>query len=226
MSAAAAALRLDVMTVRPYTRQLLMVLGAMGVLVVIGPPAVGLMAGAVFAAVVAAYPFAVEDKNDLGTLHASLPVQRGTLVLARYVLSLLTYLVATAAATVLAVAWSTTGDAVVTAGELGLVATAGFVTYALLVGIQLPVYYAVGYTRGRLLGYVPIMLLSAGGAALGASGEVDLGGLVEPLERQPGLVAGLAVLGGATVLVLSALASWRLDRRRTARVSAGARQAG
>ena len=178
------------------------------------------------AAVVAAYPFAVEDKNDLGTLHASLPVQRGTLVLARYVLSLLTYLVATAAATVLAVAWSTTGDAVVTAGELGLVATAGFVTYALLVGIQLPVYYAVGYTRGRLLGYVPIMLLSAGGAALGASGEVDLGGLVEPLERHPGLVAGLAVLGGATVLVLSALASWRLDRRRTARVSAGAPQAG
>jgi hypothetical protein len=225
VSAAAAALRLDVMTVRPYTRQLVMVLGAMGVLVVIGPPAVGLMAGAVFAAVVASYPFAVEDKNDLGTLHASLPVRRGALVLARYTLSLLTYLVATAAATVLALVWSTTGDAVVTGGELGVVAAVSFVTYAVLVGFQLPVYYAVGYTRGRLLGYVPIMLLSAGAGAVGASGTVDLAALVAPLERHPVATAAVTIAAGALVLVGSALAAWRLDRRHAHRVSAGVRQA-
>jgi hypothetical protein len=180
-----------------------------------------LVTAGLFAALIVAYPFAVEDKNDLGTLHAVLPVRRGTLVLARYATALLGYLAATAVALVLALVWGAQAEDPTGAGELALVAATSFALFALLVSLQLPVYYALGYARGRIVGYVPIMLVSAG---VGASGAVDADALAAVdrwLADAPGAgVAGLIAAGGVLLLTASAVVSWRLDRRRALRTTA------
>lgn len=221
MSALTAAVRLDGMVMRPYLRQLTFVIGAMGLLVVVGgSPPVVLVSAAMFAALIVAYPFAVEDKNDLGTLHAVLPVRRGTLVLARYATALLGYLAATAVATVLALVWASQASTPVVAAELWLVAGASFALFALLVSLQVPVYYALGYARGRIVGYVPIMLVSAGVGASGVIGSETMETVDRWLTGASGSVAALAFVAGVLLLAVSAVVSWRLDRRRALRTTA------
>jgi hypothetical protein len=221
MSALTAAVRLDGMVMRPYARQLCLVIAAMGILVVVGgTPSVVLVTAGLFAALIVAYPFAVEDKNDLGTLHAVLPVRRGTLVLARYATAVLGYLGATVAATVLALVWASQSGEPVVAAELWLVAGASFAMFALLVALQLPVYYALGYTRGRIVGYVPIMLVSAGIGASGVIGSETMEAVDRWLTGASGTAAGLAFALGVLLLAASVVVSWRLDRRRALRTAA------
>lgn len=215
MTGLAPALRLDVLTVRPYRRQLLLMVVAVAWLAVLsGPPTAVIAAGAVFASLVAAYPFAIGDKNDLDTLRSVLPVPRATFVRARYLASLGLCLVALAVCTGLAVAAAAVRHVPVDAGELGAVAAVGFALYAVLVGLQLPVYYALGYQRGRIVAYVPLVLLSSavvGFAMLLGDRAPDLDAWVA--ARPTALVLGL-VLAGGVVLVGSCEVSRRLDARR------------
>lgn len=212
-----AALGLDLRTVRPFARQLIPLAGAVAVIsVVAGRPQAVVLAGGVFAALGASYPFAIGERDGLDTLRAVLPVGRGTLVAGRYAFTLVLYLAAAVVAVPLAVLGAQMRDVVVSAspGEIATSVALGFGVYALLAGTQLPVYYALGYTRGRMVAIVPLVLLcSAAGAAVSVLGDriPDLDGW---LARSTDRLAPLALVGGAVVLAVSALVSWRADRRR------------
>lgn len=215
MTGLAAAVRLDVLTVRPYAKQLLiMVAVVVWISVVSTPPSAVIAAAAVFAALVAAYPFAIGDKNDLGTLQAVLPVARSTFVRARYLAIAGSCAVALVVGTGLAVVASAARGLPVAPGELGLVAAVGYLLHAVLVGLQLPVYYALGYTRGRMVAYAPLAALSAGVAG----GATLLGDRAPHLDAwlasRPGSLVPVLVLVATGVLVGSCAASRRLDARR------------
>lgn len=215
MTGLAAAVRLDALTVRPYAKQLLVMVAVVTwISVVSTPPSAVIAAAAVFAALVAAYPFAVGDKNDLGTLQAVLPVARSTFVLARYLAVAGLCAVSLAVGAGLAVVASLARDVPVVPGEFGLVAAVGYLLHAVLVGLQLPVYYALGYTRGRMVAYAPLAALSAavaGGASLLGDRMPHLGTW---LASRPGALVPVLVLAGTGVLVVSCAVSRRLDERR------------
>lgn len=217
MSAVLAAARLDARTVQPYSRQLLWLLGAVGTIgLLTGPPVVVVVSGSLFVSLMASYPFAIADKNDLGTLYASLPVRRGALVAGRYVVTGLLWCAMTVVTAVLALVVSHVRHEPLEVGELGLVVGAGALLFAVLTGLQLPVYYALGYTRGRMVAYVPLILLGSGvaaaGSLLGERATHWLGTVPQP-------PAGLLLLGAGVLLGVSGLVSWRMDLRRS--VAAG-----
>ncbi|WHP17658.1 ABC-2 transporter permease [Cellulomonas sp. ES6] len=212
-----AALGLDLRTVRPFARQLVPLAGAVGVIAVVaGRPQAVVLAGAVFAALGASYPFAIGERDGLDTLRAVLPVGRGTLVAGRYAFTLVLYLAAALVAVPLAVLGAEMRDVVVqtSPGDVATSVAVGFGVYALLAGTQLPVYYALGYTRGRMVAIVPLVLLcSAAGAAVSVLGD-RLPDLDAWLARSTDRLAPLALVTGAAVLAASAAVSWRADRRR------------
>ncbi|AEE44426.1 ABC-2 transporter permease [Cellulomonas fimi] len=217
MTGLVAAVRLDVLTVRPYARQLLLVVAAVAwIALMSGPPTAVVASGSVFAALVAAYPFAIGDKHDLDTLRAVLPVARGTHVRARYAGSLALYVVALAVCVALALGTSVARHTPPALGELGTVVAVGYALYALLVGLQLPVYYALGYTRGRMVAYLPLVVLSAavaGSAAVLGDRAPDLDAW---LTTRPASLVPALLVGGTALLVLSCAVSLRLDARRAA----------
>lgn len=223
MSTLSAAVRLDARTVSPYWRQLLPLVGAAGILAVVSrEPVVVVVAGAVFGSVAASYPFAVGDKHDLDTLRAVLPVSRGVLVAGRYLYALALYLVIAVLTTTLAALGASmqNGAVDVSAGDLGSAVAVGFGVYALLAGTQLPVYYALGYTRGRMVAFVPLVL---GSSAVGMGVSMLGDGLPDLdlwLARWSDRLAPLAVAAGVLLLAASAVVSWRLDRWRAARAVA------
>lgn len=218
MSGFAAAVRLDVLTVRPYGRQVLLLgLAVACISVVGGPPVAVVAAGSVFAALVAAYPFAIGDKNELDSLRSVLPAARRTFVRARYAATVGMYAVCLAVCTGLALATAAARGEPVDAAELGMVAALGYALFAVLAGLQLPVYYALGYPRGRVVAYVPLIVLSA---AVAASTSL-LGDLAPALTAwvtaRPGASVALLLVAGTGLLVASCVTARRLDARRAAR---------
>jgi hypothetical protein len=208
VSPLSAAVRLDARTVSPYWRQLLPLVGAAGIIAVVSSePVVVVVAGAVFGSVAASYPFAVS---------------RGVLVAGRYLYAVALYLVIALLTTALAVLGSSIGEpaAGLAAGDLASAAAVGFGVYSLLAGTQLPVYFALGYTRGRMVSFVPLVL---GSSAIGMGVSMLGDGMPDLdlwLARWSDRLAPLAVVAGVLLLAASAVVSWRLDRRRAARAVA------
>lgn len=226
MSGLRAAVRLDALTVGPYWRQLLPLLGAAGILsVVAGQPVVVVVAGAVFGSLLASYPFAVGDKHDLDVLRAVLPVPRRTLVTGRYVFALGAYAVLAALTTTLAVLGAGMQEPSMSpdGGDVASALAVSFGVYAVLAGTQLPVYFALGYTRGRMLAVVPVVLLSSGigaGVSLLGDGVPDLDLW---LARWSDRLAPASLAVGVVVLAASLLVSWWADGRRAARADGAQR---
>jgi hypothetical protein len=216
MTGTVAALRLDVWTVRPYRRQLVILVGAMAIVgVASGSPAALIIVAAVYVSFVSSYPFAIGDKNDLETLQATLPVRRTQLIAARYILTLLVWVVMTLVALGLGIVVATMhdepGDPGLVWGEIIASIAVSAVMFATLVGLQLPVFYAIGYARARLVAYVPIMAVAGGMSAAGALVGDDVIMRLRDLAPPPTWVAVPLV---CAVLVASALVSARLDARR------------
>jgi ABC-type transport system involved in multi-copper enzyme maturation permease subunit len=206
MSATQAIVRLDLLTVRPYRKQLL-VLVAVGLAITISTPdpSVALPAAAVYAALAAAYPFAIGDKADLATLLGALPVRRSAVVLGRYAFATLTFLGAAAIATIAMVAVAAARSIPLEPATTAVLLASSFAIFALTVGIQFPMYFAMGYTRARMLSYLPfaaIVLIAVVGAPLLPQGGADL---------TPDTAVTIAITtAGLAILTISALVSRRV----------------
>lgn len=215
MSAGAASqmARLDVRSVAPYGRAqvAVMVLVVPLFAALTGEPASAVVMAAVFATFLAAYPFAVADKNDLDTLYGMLPVSRRALVAGRYVFALALYAVATLVGGVLAAVLAEVRHEPVGAADAVLVVAISFAIFCVVVALQHPFFWAMGYTRARVASYVPLLALAFGTATLPLLGFDPTGTWDGP---GPGVLAALLVVGGAGVYVASAAVSVRLDARR------------
>ena len=210
MSATQAIVRLDLLTVRPYRKQLLvLVAGGLAIPISRPDPAVALPSAAVDAALAAAYPFAIGDKADLSTLLGALPVRRDTVVVGRYVFATLTFLGAAAIATVAMFAVAAARSLPVEPATTAVLLATSFAVFALTVGIQFPMYFAMGYTRARMLAYLPfvaIVLIAVLGAPLLPRGGAGL-------SPDPALAVAFTAVGLA-LLTVSALVSCKVFGRR------------
>lgn len=210
-----AVVRLDGMLLRPYLRQLALIIAAVGLLALFsGVPSVIVVAASMYAVLMMAYPFAVGDKNDIETLHGVLPVGRRVLVVGRYVLLAAVFVVLVLGAVLLAVVAARIRGLPVGSAELLSVVALGTALFAVLGGSQLPVYYALGYTRGRFIAYLPLVVVSGAIAAFGTlAGDLELDRWLIGLSG-----AGWPMLASAWVVYgCSAAVSVRLDERRAFR---------
>ncbi|WP_144765730.1 ABC-2 transporter permease [Curtobacterium sp. 9128] len=181
---------------------------------VIPVPGLAIVVGAVIAAVSVSYPFQGDERGQLDTLYANTLVRRRDVVVGRF----LTVLAFAAAAVALGVLVSLVTAAVrhetmawSTVGTLLLVA---FGVTVACVAVQLPWFFALGYTRARPMLYIPVAVLAVGSWLAGQTGLLD-GATSVTIGGGPSPVVVVAVLvGGVVVLVASALVSTRLYERR------------
>jgi len=208
MSTLTAAVNLDLITVKPYGKQLAFLLvGGAAVAVALRQPGAALPMAAVYATLFASYPFAVGDKADLAMLAGMLPVARRTIVLARYVFAviacILGQVVGLACCAVIALASGTTIDPASTATLVGV----SFALFAITAGIQLPLYLALGYARARLLGMVPFFAVFVLVGAVSSQ-------LPDDASTPTWLVGAGAFAVGIATLAASCAVSVRIYERR------------
>jgi hypothetical protein len=90
----------------------------------------------------------------------------------------------------------------------GLILSAGFALNALILAVETPVLFRVGYARARWVMFTPVLVIAALGALANLSG-VNLTQFALSL-RAAAWAPALLPVGGLAVLALSALASTRL----------------
>lgn len=154
--------------------------------------------------------FSITEKAGLDTLYATLPVSRRSVVLGRYLTIVALYAVLVALSEAVTRAMALVLGKGVEPGVLTLIAAGSFATLALITAVQLPFYFALGFTRARLVSTVPVFLPAAVVGAVVGLGIPTKGALAR-LVADPSL---LWAVGGAAAglgfLAVSSLISQRL----------------
>ncbi|PRI12360.1 ABC-2 transporter permease [Leucobacter massiliensis] len=219
MTVLARRIGLDLRSLRPYARQGLFALVIIFLPVLVSPEHD--TSGMVFAAVVLAaaigpqYLFSNDERGRLDTLYAALGVPRARTVWGRYASCLL--LVIGLAAVALLLSW---GLAEILGSSLDLellgpLAVGGIALAGLVMCVQLPVFFAVGFTRARPITFLALALVVAAFLAPALlSPELAAAALEWVAGASAGILMLLALLVLAVAVAGSAAVSVRLYARR------------
>lgn len=220
MSKVTAFVQLDLLTLQPYYQSVFAILGVGSIFGIVQRDAYAMAAIClVYALLLVAYPFTIGDKYALDTLYATLAIRRSTVVYGRYALvvflfaavALFTVTLTYGMASVLGFpfSWST----------MTMLVASFFLFYALAAAVQLPIFFKLGYTKAKLITYVPLVLVPLVLYLFSAFTDfTGLKGLSEQVSlwttAHRGLTYTLLVLAGLLILASSARLSRRLYERR------------
>lgn len=146
-------------------------------------PAFAIGAAAIVMSLLASNPFAADERGRLDTLYATLPITRRGIVVARYlalmVLYVLVALLGTAAAIVVLVKEGKALDLQM----LAAVNVVSLLIFALALAVQLPFFFSLGFTRARLMTFIPAALVVGGAALASQLGLLNQTDLVKDVSR-------------------------------------------
>lgn len=216
MTALRPQLAMELWVLRPYARQFVLVpLIALG-LGFLQDTVVPVMV--VMAVLTGSYGFAVTETSRLETLFATLPTSRRTVVLARYLVTtgvlvavgLFAVALDGLSAAIRQQQWDPTVSAMVLGASLALA--------GLVIAVQFPFYFRLGYTRAKLVTWVAVAVVAALIAFLMMSttqlGPSPLDQVRAPAEAVPVMVIAGGPLLALLLLACSAAVSVRLYSRK------------
>ena len=177
-------------------------------------PAFGIGAAAIVMSLLASNPFAADERGRLDTLYATLPLTRRDIVVGRYLALIVVYLVAAALASAAAVVVQIKSGQAVDPLLFGAVNVFSLLFFAVAISLQLPFFFSVGFTRARLMSFIPAAVL-VGGAALAAQlGALNSAGVIEAVSHNLATLWIVAPIAVAAALAASiVISSARYVRR-------------
>lgn len=205
----------DVLGVTTPLKRFLPSVAAVVAAAVLAPlPALSILAAVALMVLLAPQTFAADERGRLDALYATLPISRRTVVTGRYVALVALYLALAAVATVSAVAATLAQGRPVSFTQLALVNLVCLVLFLLVIAVQLPFFFGLGFTRARPMMYIPLVVVSAGvwlADRVGLQDRLDVGALA---DVHPAAVAvPLALVLAAVVTLSAAVAATRYGRR-------------
>ncbi len=213
-----AVVHLDLFTVKPYMKSILL-LFVFGLFISLNNVSSSIYMYAMYVMLILSYPFAVGEQNSLDTLYASLSLKRRNIVQGRYLLAVASFF----GVSLLAFVTSLIGIALnkeVEWNEFLFSISVSFVVFAFFASVQLPIYFKMGYSKGKIPAMLPILLISAGFIASGLllKDGSSLNASTDALFQL--ITANLALwfLGcaatGALILIISCFISIRFYEKR------------
>lgn len=154
--------RLDLITIKPYlTLKNFLIFGVSALFVVYGTKtsvtALGILMG--FGTLYITYPFAVGEKNGIDSLYVFLGIDRKTVVIGRYVYALIINLAFCLFALVITLAVSLIMRYPFSFTDNILILIILFFFFSFSQFFQIPIYFKLGFSKARLLAYVPFLII-------------------------------------------------------------------
>jgi hypothetical protein len=195
---------LNIRTVAPYRRQIVLTPLLVVAIMYNRPEVVVPGLTMLCASTTAGYPFMVSDRADLETLYAVLPLTRRSLVLGHYLWALAIFAVTAGLGAPAALILARQQHIAFTGHTVATVVSASWAAFTLAVSIQFPLFIRFGFTRtGLLAATLPICVVAVAAARLHMH-----------ITPDATMLASLAA-SGAALLAASAAAATVLDPRRT-----------
>ena len=204
---------LDYMTVKPYLRVRNIGLFAIwiGIMsVATGDTMMGVGIGLMMCVMLTGYPFQIGEKSNIDALYATLSIDKGTVVRGRYLFVLAFDVVAVAGSFIVGLA----GSFIMAQFNRELFVYGDWwaflplaATFLFIQAVQLALYFKFGYTKARLLGIIPFLLLGAIYGVIAASGAGNftanrmLGFFMELAENTVLFVSAITAAIAAVVFI-------------------------
>lgn len=212
--------RLDLMTLKSYVKPHMLVLFA-GIAIFMGfsvEKSMSIAFGSMIGFLFVSYPFALAERDNLNTLYASLPVSKVKMIIGRYLFAATIIIIGAVSGSVLSALAMVVDKKSVDLKIIAITAAAFFVSFVLLLSIQFPLYYKLGYAKGRLVVFIPLMLVSAVGLFVGNNIKdtavwTKVMAMAQWIETHPDLSVALVILAAVLSVVASIFASVKLSAK-------------
>jgi hypothetical protein len=152
--------RFDILTVKPYLK-LFLLLVTVGFILGMGnkEPYIIPPMFMIWASFFVSYPFSIGEKNSLEKLYGTFSLKRRDIVAGRYIFSLFS----AAASLVLAVTTVYISSLFLKKNieikSLLFVISFGFLMFSLIISLQIPMYFKMGFTKAKVLTFLPLMII-------------------------------------------------------------------
>ena len=203
--------RFDLMSWFPRKQTLLPLAFIALVGIVLPIPGMAIVASAFVTSLMLSAPFLGDERDRLDTLYGILPISRRSIVSGRAMAILLYGVAAMIIATITTLSVAAIRGTTIAPEVLAIGYAAAFAIIGLSVGVQLPVLFRVGYSRGRLMVYAPVLLIAGGAWITQATGIID-GDTIGAIPL--GLGVGACLIVGALGIIIGTAVAARLYQTR------------
>jgi hypothetical protein len=205
--------RFDLYSWLPRTQTLLLLAFIAVVGIVLPVPGMAVVASAFVVSIGLSTPFLGDERGRLDTLYGVLPITRSAVVTGRTLAILAFALICAVVATAVTFAVALARGDQIPVEILLMAHAAAFAFIGLSMGLQLPVFFRVGYSRGRLMVYAPALTIAGLawlGQATGSLGPIQAAASGIPMW----LIIGAGFAFGAIAIVAGMLTAVRAFSRR------------
>lgn len=117
--------------------------------------------GAWFVALMSSNIFSIQEKNNLDRLYGSVSVKLQDVVLGRYVFVLLNYLISFLMVIALHSGFALLQNKALELPNIALGFSLSFLVFSTITGIQMPLFFKMGYTKAKVWSMVPFVAIMA-----------------------------------------------------------------
>jgi len=113
--------------------------------------------GAWFVALMSSNIFSIQEKNNLNRLYGSVSVKLKDVVLGRYIFTFLNYIISFFVIIVIYAAFALFQNKSLEVSDFILGFSLSLLVYSLITGIQMPMFFKMGYTKAKVWSLIPFI---------------------------------------------------------------------
>lgn len=120
---------------------------------------VSFITGAWFTALMASNIFVIQEKNNLNRLYGSVSVELKDIVLGRYIFAFSNYVISLVTVIAVSLIVSLFRDMFIDVSNILLGFSLSLLIYSIIAGIQMPLFFKLGYTKAKIWAVVPFLVV-------------------------------------------------------------------
>lgn len=120
---------------------------------------VSFITGAWFTALMASNIFVIQEKNNLNRLYGSVSVELKDIVLGRYIFAFSNYVISLVTVIAVSLIVSLFRDMFIDVSNILLGFSLSLLIYSIITGIQMPLFFKLGYTKAKIWAVVPFLVV-------------------------------------------------------------------
>lgn len=120
---------------------------------------VSFITGAWFTALMASNIFVIQEKNNLNQLYGSVSVELKDIVLGRYIFAFSNYVISLVTVIAVSLIVSLFRDMFIDVSNILLGFSLSLLIYSIITGIQMPLFFKLGYTKAKIWAVVPFLVV-------------------------------------------------------------------
>ncbi|MCC0696288.1 ABC-2 transporter permease [Clostridioides sp. ES-S-0048-02] len=205
--------KLDIFTMKSYFNMNLVLLAVIMLFSYMGSSTLTLyITCSWFVALMISNIFAIEEKNNLSRLYATLSIKLKDIVFGRYIFILLNFVLTVFLITVLSIIVLFLKSEPIDIQEIILGISTSFLIFSAIVGVQIPIFFKMGYLKARFWSLIPYIIVLT--LVLMTSLIDKISFVIDFIIGNQGIFSILGLISSFIILVVSYKISFLLYKSR------------